>query len=338
MRFSWVNGDFQSHGPIYFEANYLRLFSTFNQTQLKVLRIDASNGTAYLPLELTSLGNGKWEAASSYGYGGLWAEHLFPLSVHDWDALINFLATEQIICVFLRHAPFIQNQLYWPIDKRKSNRKTYARLLERDTSMEQFCVQIDQKLRWSVHAAQRQHVRVEFYPAPVWRADDVAEFYQLYRQLMLEKETNAFYEFSEAFFLEHAQAFGEQCELGIVRDPELGKIIAGSLFLLDKTGWAHYHLSASDRRATATQTVELLLAEAIVRYGNLGYQWLHLGGGHALDESDGLSKFKKKFATTSVDFEISTWVCDEAAYQHERQSQPLKHPSYFLIHDARGIN
>jgi len=336
MQFCWVSQDFHPTCPIYFDAGYMQLFASVKQSTVKILRLDAASGSAWLPLELTALGNGHWEASSSYGYGGLWSEHLFPVSQHDWRELMSFLAGEKIICAFIRHAPFLQNHLFWPIDRRTPNRKTYARELQPGMTLETLCAGFDQKLRWSVHAAQRAQLQVEFYPATQWQAQDVAEFYQIYRALMAEKNSNAFYRFSEEFFQEHANAFGEQCELALIRDPVTKKIVAGSMFLLDATGWAHYHLSASIRDGNKSQAVELLLAEALVRYANLGYRWLHLGGGHTLDGSDGLSRFKKKFSSTTLDFEISTWVCDEAAYQQERTLQPLTYPACFLIHDARG--
>ena len=338
MQFSWVNLDFHSQCPIYFDARYLQLFSSLKQSSVKILRMDSSAGCAFLPLELTALSNGKWEASSSYGYGGIWSEHPFPVSLHDWERLMTFLATEQIVCAFIRHAPFIQNHLYWPVEKRRPNRKTYARQLQPGLTIDQFCAQADQKLRSSIHAARRRQLQVEFYPAPEWKQQDVADFHLLYQQLMEHKAANPLYRFSNAFFMAHEQAFGRQCELGLIRDPESNRIIAASLFLLDVTGWAHYHLSASLRTGPASQAVELLLAEAMVRYANLGYHGLHLGGGHALDESDGLSRFKKKFSTTTFDFEISTWICDDAAYQYERNLRPLKNPACFLIHDARGAN
>ena len=84
------------------------------------------------------------------------------------------------------------------------------------------------------------------------------------------------------------------------------------------------------------QGMELLLATSIYRYGNMGYKEIHLGGGHRLDESDGLSRFKSKFADHKLEFHCFAIVCDEKAYASERARLPLARPSLFLISDARG--
>jgi lipid II:glycine glycyltransferase (peptidoglycan interpeptide bridge formation enzyme) len=119
-------------------------------------------------------------------------------------------------------------------------------------------------------------------------------------------------------------------------DEEHGNLVAGALFLLDETGWVHYHLSAATPSAMKLQGMELLMASALHRYGNSGCVNMHLGGGHALDESDGLSRFKSKFSTERMDFYCTKLVCDAGRYQCERAKLPLNNPEYFLIADARG--
>lgn len=78
------------------------------------------------------------------------------------------------------------------------------------------------------------------------------------------------------------------------------------------------------------------MLSALHRYGQRGLTALHLGGGHALDESDGLSRFKSKFADRKLEFHCSAIVCNADAYAHERDRLPLAHPLFFLISDARG--
>ncbi len=339
MKFNWVNEDYPSSCPVYFELAYLNLFAAQNRSTAKVLRIESGQGVAWLPLELRQIGPDRWEASSAYGYGGLFSAAAVQVSLHEWHHLMDFLASQKIICVFLRHAPFLQNHLFWPTEKRTTNRKTYARTLQSESTLAGLCADIDQKLRWSIHAALRQNLQVEFHGGPNWNRQDVAAFYDIYQRLMHEKQTNPFYVFSEQFLLDHATAFGAQCELALVRNAETRQIMAGAIFLLDKKdddNWVHYHLSASERSASSGQAVELLVASAIVHYGNRGYRHLHLGGGHSLEETDGLSRFKKKFSTSILNYEISTWICDEQAYMVERNRLALQHPSHFLIHDSRG--
>lgn len=103
----------------------------------------------------------------------------------------------------------------------------------------------------------------------------------------------------------------------------------------DETDWTHYHFSAAKREVMKQQGMELLISSAIFRYGNQGYKALHLGGGHEQDESDGLSRFKSKFASNRLVFCCTKLVCNEIDYLNERKRIALSKPNYFLIKDAR---
>ena len=336
MQFNWVTTLASLACPIYFEQSYLSLFANHSGAKLVILQLTKNSSLAFLPLELQPVGDDYWEASSAYGYGGLWSDEAFFVTAEEHAALLDFLQSQRIIAVFLRHAPFAQNQYCWPENKHTLNRITYTRELEANITLTEFCASSHQKIRWSINAALRQHLVVEFQSADSWKASDVKDFYRIYHAAMSEKKTNPFYLFDEDFFLLHASAFGRQCELAIVRDTKNNQIIAGALFLMDTAGWVHYHLSALMRDYPASQFHELLLAESIVHYGNRGYTFFHIGGGHTLDESDGLSLFKKKFATKKLNFDVSTWICNEKIYYQERQLLPLQHPTYFLINEARG--
>ena len=58
----------------------------------------------------------------------------------------------------------------------------------------------------------------------------------------------------------------------------------------------HYHLSASSIEGLRHQCNELLLSYANYIFGKNGFKIMHLGGGLKFDESDGLSRFKRKFS------------------------------------------
>jgi hypothetical protein len=280
------------------------------------------------------LGEGVSEAYSAYGYGGVFGP--LVLSEADVAALRRFLAEKSIVSVFIRHSPFFQNERCWPEGLTELNRHTYATELQPTKSFDDYLKGIPQKMRWSVNFARRAGLDVMFTPLSSLDPNRLSAFYELYSRLMLQKETASYYLFSEQFFLQHVQALGEQCELAEIVDQESGKLLAGALFLFDGAGWVHYHLSAACAEVMKQQGMELLLASAIHRYGENGMRALHLGGGHRLDETDGLSRFKAKFGTKRLGFFCTKLVCDEIRYQRERSRLPLKLPNLFLISDARG--
>lgn len=313
---------------------YQTLLATHDGSDARLLMCTRPGQSAYLPMLVSDLGNGKKEAYSAYGYGGLLGD--LSLSEADVEALQHFLSEQSIISFFIRHSPFLANQKKWPDRLIELNRRTYATSFCRSDSFDLYLKGIPQKLRWSVNYARRAGLQIRFSPLTECTPDRIKAFYRLYAELMMQKQTSNYYLFTEVFFLEHARSLGELCELAEIVDPESGELIAGAFFLLDQTGWAHYHLSAATQIAMKLQGMELLLASAIHRYGNMGYHAMHLGGGHALDESDGLSRFKSKFSDTKLDFGCTKLLCDEASYQAERIRLPLKHPNFFLISDARG--
>lgn len=332
----WVDHIPSDSLPIYFTQAYQSLFAELDGAKTVCAYVNDGASKWYLPLLLREVGNKILEAYTAYGYGGIWAATGNPMSVALLENLREFLRTEGVVCAFIRHSPFLENHEWLPHGQSEINRTTYVRALTLGGDLDAFSAESAQKLRWSVNYARRHGLMTDFHPLRRCEESLIKEFYGIYHGLMDGKKTNDYYLFSEEFFLKHALQFGDNCELAAVRDPSSGKMIAAAFFLLDDSGWAHYHLSASHRDYMRLQPVELMMAEAILRYGNAGYRNLHLGGGHAADESDGLSRFKKKFATETRPFHLSCWICDNARYQAERARLPLKHPSFFLINDARS--
>lgn len=335
MKFAWETGLDSATVPVYMGRAYQNLFADYDRTEARVLACSAGGLTSYLPMLVRELGNGQNEAYSAYGYGGL----LGALSLSDADvaALKAFLADASILALFIRHTPFLNNHIEWPGDLCSLSRHTYAASLRSHENFDNYLASLPQKLRWSVNYAQRAGLHVSFHDLATCLDSKIEAFYRLYVELMRQKKTANYYLFSEAFFFEHARALGASCELAEIVNNETGELMAGAFFLMDGTGWAHYHLSAATRDLMKKQGMELLIASAIYRYGNNGCSALHLGGGHALDESDGLSRFKAKFASNRFDFCCTKLVCDEVGYIAERERLPLANPGFFLIADARAF-
>jgi serine/alanine adding enzyme len=334
IEFSWVSDTAGLVAPVYMGHAYQTMLSRNDGSDARLLKCRTQSATSYLPMLIKDLGDNCKEAYSAYGYGGLLGN--LTLSEPEADQLRRFLASESILAIFIRHSPFLSNQAQWPSVSTELNRYTYSAALQPSDSFETFLTGIPQKLRWSVNYAYRAGLRVTFHSLAHYSTDRISAFYQLYSELMHQKQTSAYYLFSEDFFVQHAHALHAQCELAEIHDEENGNLLAGAFFLLDETGWVHYHLSAATPSAMKLQGMELLMASALQRYGNSGYRNMHLGGGHALDESDGLSRFKSKYSTERLDFFCTKLVCDVGSYQSVRAKIPLKNPAYFLISDARG--
>jgi hypothetical protein len=320
---------------VYMGRPYQDMLAANDGSEARVVQCSGRGAAAYLPILVKDLGAGNKEAYSAYGYGGLCGA--LQLSEADVAALQAFLSRDSIAALFLRHSPFLGNALRWPASRVQLNRRTYAARLRSSPDFDAYLAHVPQKLRWSANFARRAGLTVAFHSLDTCARERICSFYRLYAGLMRHKQTSDYYLFSEQFFLEHARCLGASCELAEILHPQTGELLAAAFFLLDEDGWAHYHLSATWGEASKLQAAELLMLSALFRYGNLGYRALHLGGGHTLDESDGLSRFKSKFAGERLDFQCTKLVCDEAAYARERVRMPLRNPALFLVSDARGM-
>jgi hypothetical protein len=334
MKWSWLRELPLTSYPIYWMKCYSDLFAAYDGSSAAYLVGEKEGRHIYLPLLICPIGNQYREAYTAYGYGGLWGqEHLREEELLELKA---FLAQEGIIALFIRHAPFLANQLLWPERVRELNRWTYIVNLSPQDSFELYLTQLPQKLRWSANYAHRKGVRVVFHSLEPSLKEHLSLFYELYASLMHQKESDPYYCFSKEFFYSHIDLLGKHCEFAQVLDSTTGDFLGGALFLHDNAGWVHYYLSASNQQAMKLQAMDLLMASAIFRYGTHGFKALHLGGGHSLDESDGLSHYKAKFASTRVPFYCTKLICDTNAYEKERARLPLVNPDFFLLHDARG--
>lgn len=334
ITYAWTSScDMPDAAPIYMGERYQSLLAAHDGSEVRLLSCSAGGTKSCLSMLVKEVGSGVYEAYSAYGYGGFFGE--LKLSNKDIIGLQNFLAEAGIVALFLRHSPFLFNQSVMPEGLRRLNRYTYAAELCAGGSFADYLIRAPQKLRWSANYALRAGLNVAFYSLSNCSKEKIQSFYKLYKTLMSQKEASDYYHFSESFFQEHARQFGENCELAEVTDRE-GRFLGGAFFLKDDSGWVHYHLSAVRREGMKLQAMELLMLSALHRFGERGYNALHLGGGHALDESDGLSRFKSKFASQKLEFHCSLLICDEAGYVRERTRLPLSRPSLFLISDARG--
>ena len=335
IKCSWAPLDsVRAVAPIYMHERYQLLIAGYDGCQARILVCCDGERTSFLPLLVKEIGKGLYEAYSAYGYGGFLGE--LVLSNNDIVALKSYLAEEGIVALFLRHSPFLSNQLLLPNGLSSLNRYTYISDLRVDNSFADHLMRAPQKLRWSANYALRAGLDVVFHSLDHCSSEKIYSFYLQYAALMADKAASCYYHFTHEFLQNHARYLGADCELAEITDPS-GQSLGGALFLLDGSGWVHYHLSAVSRDAMKLQGMELLMLSALHRFGARGYLKLHLGGGHALDESDGLSRFKSKFASQKLEFHCSKLICDESAYARERSRLPLAHPSLFLISDARGV-
>ncbi|HOQ17734.1 MAG TPA: GNAT family N-acetyltransferase [Defluviitaleaceae bacterium] len=314
---------------LYFSKSYNEIFAKYDNSHFVIMKLNKNNKESYLPLLLHEI-NDYYEGYSSYGYGGI-VGNIDHLSKDDFRKIIEFCKSNKIIDIFIRNAPFLNNHKIIPDEFNFFNRVTYIKELKLYKSFDEFTRVLNQKLRWSINAALKNNLEVNIKKYSEITDKDLDNFYSLYNKVMNIRKASEYYYFPKEFFQNTFNSLKEKIELFYIAVD--GRFIAASMFMLDDD-YVHYHFSASDRDFSKLQPMELLLSKAIYVYGAKGYKYLHLGGGLSPDASDGLSRFKKKFADFESEFYISKIICDKDIYDYLRNYYNVKN-NLFLIKDAK---
>ena len=330
MKISFIDGLNDDEFCIYFSKSYQELFARIYHSNFKCIKINKSGKTIFLPIIIRKLREKNFEAFSSYGYGGLIGEES-KFSHIDIESLRNFLSEKNIHSLFIRHSPFLGNHNFWPNEFIEANRITYETSLTFKSDFIKYKKCLKQKIRASINHAEKSDFSVSYIEKP--QESTLEKFYKLYRSRMDELSVSKFYYFDYKLFKDHFVKFPKRCKLITIKNYKLD-ITAGAIFLCDpKSKTVHYHLSASTREGLRHQCNELLISYAAFIFGKIGYQRLHLGGGIKFDESDGLSRFKKKFSNYTKNFYITKLICNSDLYLRTRNLFHLDDDKLFLIGD-----
>ena len=342
MNFTFVKKIENIKIPIYFEKNYLEIMAYNDKAEYKILKIILKNNSEiYLPFLLKKISNNIYEAYSAYGYGGFYSNNSKSMKLelkNNWTEFENFMRNDNIIDLFLRNSPFLANYDFVPEKFNEFNRTTFIRKLKPYNNLKEFTKNVKQKLRWSINYAVKNGLKIEFRRYGDLEKNELLGFYQIYTKVMNYRGADDYYFFKLKFFENHFYLLKNNCELALIMEKGNNKIIGGSIFLLDDLGLVHYHFSGFNRDYSKYQPMELLLSEAILRYGNLGKNMLHLGGGISIEDNDGLFKFKSKFATNKLNFHISKIIFDQEKYNKLRNKYQVLNSKMFLIKDAVEFN
>ncbi len=317
---------------VYFSEEYCKLFASERKAVCQLLVILKEEKYLILPIIIEEISKGVKEAYSAHGYGGLIGDSC--LNEEDIKVLKKFLSNHGIISLFIRHSPFLKNEQKIPKKYLELNRYTYLVKLRKYENLNHYLETLPQKNRWSINYAIRSDLTVSIDSFDDIDQRLIKKFYSIYRILMMNKNAEKEYLFSEEMFINHMKELRHKCEMISIKDGASEDLIAAAYFLLDKDGGVHYHLSACNEIAYSKQAMDLLMGSAIFHYGQESYKFLHLGGGLRIDESDGLSKFKKKYSTKVLKYFCTKIISDEVKYKSERAKRTINMPSYFLIADA----
>jgi len=319
---------------VYFEESYLKVWVAYDGATPLQLHIGSGNAEFLLNLLVRPIpgSDGLLEAYTPYGYGGpvlLSGGGDVTLPLRD---MIDRLRESNVVCAFVRFAPFLGNSRLFPPGLVSLNRYTLSRRLHVSAG-DDLAGEFGKGTRWAIRKSVESGVVVTMKPGSQVTTEESREFLQLYQENMRRVSASHYLFLSESCLENHFRYLGNRVALFTARQGS--ELIGAALFLVDESR-VHYHLSASRHEHNGTFPIERILYEAIKYYGNEGLSELHLGGGLSLSADDPLYRFKLKFARPADPrpFYISKLVIDEQAYQQARGRLDIMESPLFLIGDA----
>lgn len=244
----------------------------------------------------------KWfDVVTPYGYGGFIFEgNLNAASLARFNEIYrNKLKEENIVSVFLRYHPQLQNANYV---RDISPVIDLGKTIEMDLESEEVI--------WNnITPKNRTHIRKSIKNGvTIKHGKDLAlfdQFMEIYNSTMDHNQAEDYYFFGKNFYESIHRDLFEYYEMFYAEYK--GEIIAMSIILFANNRM-HYHLSGAKYEFRPLAPTNLLLYEA-ARWGSKqGFKSFHLGGGLGSSE-DGLYKFKQAFNRNSgIQFSIGKQI------------------------------
>lgn len=275
--------------------------------------IEALDGRWQLPLLLSPTPSGATDAASPYGYSGVYASE--TLSVHEteraWAATLDALRDIGVVAAFLRHSPLVPQARPTPAQRLViENHPT--RLIELSTD-DVMWTEMQGRCRTAIRKARTSGIHTCISPATAARLGPDGHFRRIYDETMARKGAGAHLTFDDEYYERLRRGLSQDLWVGEAMNPD-GEVITAMLFM-QHAGTFHYHLSGSTPSGARTGSNNLLIWDAIRQAAAHGAQRFHLGGG--LAAGDSLENFKRSFGGRPLSYFASGLTIDEDRYRRE---------------------
>jgi hypothetical protein len=269
------------------------------------------DGRWQVPLVIRRTAGGAHDAASPYGYSGVYAStDLTAVQVAEaWESTIGELRGRGLVSVFLRHSPLVPQASAHPdqLPLMADHPTVSIRIQDPDLMWSALEGRCRTSIRKAIGAGITARVRVAGY-------DDVragSPFRALYEQTMRRRTASDFYFFGDDYFQRLLEALRADLHVAEAVDAE-GRVVAACL-LMAHGPLLHYHLSGSDPQGARSGANNLVLWEACRFAAALGIEVFHLGGG--LRPDDSLYRFKRSFGGTRGTYRTTGLILDVKRYE-----------------------
>lgn len=301
---------------VYFSTAYGKACASDQESTW--IMVEALDGRWQIPLVLRPTINGATDAASPYGYSGVYAsETLNSSEAHLlWDSTVTALRDIGVISAFLRHSPIVPQAP--PNECQRFVVRGHPTILIRLTSTDSIWNQMEGRCRTAIRKALKGGVRTSIQPATDALIGANSEFRRLYDQSMVRKGAGLTHLFSDEHYKRLRIGLESNLLVGEALSPT-GEVLT-TMLLMRHGETFHYHLSASAADAASTGSNNLMLWDALQHATQTGGTQFHLGGG--LRAGDSLYKFKRSFGGDLAYYNASGLIIDSKRYKEEVQAMP----------------
>lgn len=271
---------------------------------------DEAGAFIAIPLLKRSIdGTGYFDCTSAYGYPGPFSniknlEGKKELLQYFHDSLLKYAATENIVTIFSRLHPIIEQAGFFNgLGEVVSLNKTVAIDLTLPLDMQR------RQYRKSNKSEVNQLRKNGFVVKEAADKGEIDTFIAIYTDTMKRVNAHPYYFFDAEYFYNFLNSEDYQSRLLLAFKD--GEITAGAIFTVTKA-IMQYHLAGTKEEYMKVTPMKLIIDEARLLGTDWGLQYLHLGGGVGGSENDSLFAFKAGFSDLNFTYKVWKLVVDEA--------------------------
>jgi serine/alanine adding enzyme len=288
---------------VYFRPGYCRAYEAAEEGRAVAVRTE----TALFPLLLRELpyGEGGFDAATPYGYGGI-----LPLTddadlVTDVRQLRDWCATNDVVSALLRLHPLVGG--LGDVSKTDG-----VEIRGHGPTAAVDLAKVEDGRLTGMSKGRKADLNVARRELELsWETGEEAleRFRGVYDETMTRIGARDYYLFPPEYYRALADGLGDR--LGVALALRGEDVVGGSLFMADRR-FAHYHLSGSTDAGRELKAGTLLVHGGAAWAAERGCELLHLGGG--TEGADSLYAFKRSFGGRELTYSFATLVADPARY------------------------
>lgn len=297
---------------IYFSASYAPACEA--ETSGKWLSLSNHDGTWQLPVVLSPIPGepGKFDAASPYGYSGVYAAPNLsvPQQRQLWHESVEVLRSAGVVSLFLRHSGLVSTMDPTLAGDHQTIVSGHPTVAVDITTTDAMWEALQGRTRTAVRKANKNGLDVRVRPFTSADCAKDSPFRILYESTMARVGAAQKYIFPHHYYAALFEGLGRNLLITEVYDSQNSVCAAGLLMQSDTL--LHYHLSGSNPDQARLGANNLMLWGAMDWAARNDITRFHLGGGVSAD--DPLLRFKKSFGGRDLEFFATGHIIDPARY------------------------